>query len=414
MFDIHSAVRERLLRYAKIGTQSKADCDVWPTTDCQRELAEMLFEELHELGCVDVFYDEAACVVYAKIPSNLPDGATDEPFGLIAHMDTSPDVCGENVSPWVLENYDGRDILLNEAQDIWMRRADFENLGQYVGQDLVLTDGTTLLGGDDKASIAAIVTLAAYYRQHPQERHGTICLAFTPDEEVGGLARDLDLERFGAKVGYTLDGDHLGWYQEQTFNAAQAYIEITGRSVHPGTAKGIMVNAADILTELLAMLPKRERPQYTEGLEGFYHVICCQADCEKASLRVIVRDFDRKSFERRTSFLRACVSRLNREYGERITLRLEEEYRNMGEVLKDHPYLIERLRQAIEQSGIEPHTEPFRGGTDGAALTYRGLPCPNLSAGYENAHSRFEYVPVQSMVKNVEILRNLATLFQKA
>lgn len=411
MLDISSSVRERLIRYAKIGTQSKADCDVYPTTDCQRALAEMLFEELHTLGCVDVFYDEPACVVYAKIPPNLPEGAEDAPFGLIAHMDTSPDVAGMDVHPWVRENYDGGDILLNEAADIWMRAQDFPNLQNYVGQDLVLTDGTTLLGGDDKASIAAIVTLAEYCQKHPEKKHGTVCLAFTPDEEVGGLARDLDLARFGAPVGYTLDGDHLGWYQEQTFHASQAYIAITGRSVHPGTAKGIMVNAADILGELLAMLPKGERPQYTEGLEGFYHVICCEADCERASVRIILRDFDRKSFERRESYLRACVSRLNREYGERVTMRLEEEYRNMGEVLKDYPYLSERLRLAIEQSGIEPHTEPFRGGTDGAALTCRGLPCPNLSAGYENAHSRFEYVPVQSMAKNVEILRNLCELF---
>lgn len=411
MFDIQAAVRERLIRYAKIGTQSKPDCVAWPTTDCQRELAEMLFEELHGLGCVDVFYDEVACVVYAKIPPRLPNGAEDAPFGLIAHMDTSPDVPGSDVKPWVLQNYDGGDILLNEADDIWMRAKDFPNLAQYVGQDLVLTDGTTLLGGDDKASIAAIVTLAEYYQKHPEEPHGTVCLAFTPDEEVGGLARDLDLERFGAPVGYTLDGDHIGWYQEQTFNAAQAYIDVTGRSVHPGTAKDIMVNAADILTELLAMLPKQERPQYTEGLEGFYHVILCQADCERGFARIIIRDFNRKSFERRESYLRACVSRLNREYEDRVNLRLEEEYRNMGEILKDHPYLIERLRTAIEDSGLDPHTEPFRGGTDGASLTYRGLPCPNLSAGYENAHSRFEYVPVPSMAKNVEILRNLCALF---
>lgn len=412
MFDVSAAVRERLLRYAAIGTQSKADTHVWPTTACQRDLASLLFEELSELGCVDVFYDEVACVVYAKIPSNLPEGAKDEPFGLIAHIDTSPDVPGMEVKPWVLERYDGGDILLNKTKDIWMRAAAFPNLQQYVGQDLVLTDGTTLLGGDDKASIAAIMTLAEYCFRNPDEKHGTVCLAFTPDEEVGGLARDLDLERFGAKVGYTLDGDHLGWYQEQTFHAAQAYIDITGRSVHPGTAKDIMVNAADLAVELLGMLPKKERPQYTEGLEGYFHVICCDASCEKAYLRVIIRDFDRKSFERRESYLRACVARINRECGEeRAKLRLEEEYRNMGEVLKDHPYLIERLRQAIENSGLEPHTEPFRGGTDGASLTYRGLPCPNLSAGYENAHSRFEYVPVQSMAKNVEILRKLCGLF---
>ncbi len=412
MTDCEQAVRERLLRYAAIPTQSKADSAVFPTTECQKDLAAVLYEELQTLGCTDVYYDEAACVVYGKIPSNLE--GEDRPFGLIAHMDTSPDVCGDPVRPWVLEGYDGGDILLNEAEDIRMRAADFPNLAQYIGQDLVLTDGTSLLGGDDKASIAAIMTLAEYLHDHPEEPHGTICLAFTPDEEVGGLAKDLDLERFGAKVAYTMDGDHLGWYQEQTFNAAQAYIEITGRSVHPGTAKGIMVNAADMAAELLMMLPKLEKPQYTEGTEGYYHVICCNSDCERAEIRIILRDFDRKLFERRKSYLSACVRRLGREYGEeRVHLRIEEEYRNMGEVLKKHPYLVENLRKAIEKSGLTPHSEPFRGGTDGAALSFRGLPCPNLSAGYENAHSRFEFVPVQSMAKNVEILRNLCALFAK-
>ncbi len=412
--DIAKAVRERLIRYASVATQSKPDCGDRPTTECQKNLAKMLYEELQELGCTEVFYDENACVVYGKIPANLPEDAEDQPFGLIAHLDTSPDVCGSGVMPWVLEGYDGGDIVLNPEQNIVMRAADFPNLQNYVGQDLVLTDGTTLLGGDDKASIAAMMTLAAYYQAHPQESHGTICLAFTPDEEVGGLARDLDLERFGAKLGYTIDGDHLGWYQDQTFNAAQAYIEITGRNVHPGTAKGIMRNAVEIAGRLICMLPEQERPQYTEGTEGYYHVICCNGDCEKATLRIIMRDFDRKSFERRESYLKACVRRLNRDQGvDCVSMRLEEEYRNMGEVLAKHPELVQKLRQAIEDSGLEPVCEPFRGGTDGAALSFRGLPCPNLSAGYENAHSRFEYVPVQSMEKNVEILRRLSGLFLK-
>lgn len=412
MTEIAQKVRDRLLRYAKIATQSKPYQSQRPSTDCQHELARLLYQELVELGAASVYYDKTACVVYGQIAANLPEGASDEPFGLIAHMDTSPDVCGEHVKPWVLENYDGGDILLNPSEDLWMRRADYPNLGQYLGQDLVLTDGTTLLGGDDKAAIAAIMTFAEHLLSHPELRHGTVCLAFTPDEEVGGLACDLDLARFGAKVAYTLDGDHLGWYQDQTFHAARACITVAGLSVHPGTAKGIMVNAADIAAELISMLPKHERPQYTEGLEGFYHVIRCNADCERAELDIIVRDFDRASFERRTDYLLECAVKLNAQYGaDRVQVKLTEEYRNMGDILREHPALISRLRRAIEESGLTPVCEPFRGGTDGAALSYRGLPCPNLSAGYENAHGRFEYVPVQSMEKNVEILLRLAQQF---
>jgi tripeptide aminopeptidase len=354
-------------------------------------------------------YDEENCVVYGWLPSNME--GPDAPIALIAHLDTAPDVKGWDVKPWVLRNYDGGDIVLNAAEGIVMRAADYPNLAQYRGQDLVLTDGTTLLGGDDKASIAALMTLAEYYVRHPEEKHFTVCLAFTPDEEVGGLAKDLDLDRLGAEFAYTLDGDHLGWYQDQTFNAVAARVAITGRSVHPATAKDIMVNACDIAGELLTRLPKQQKPQYTAGTEGFFYVHSVQADCEKAEIRMILRDFDRALIEAKQRLLLEIAKGLEAEYGEgRITVEFEEQYRNMGEVVGQYPFLIENLRSAIRAAGLEPKSEPFRGGTDGSALSFRGLPCPNLSAGYENAHGRFEFVPVPSMAKNVEILIHLCRM----
>ena len=403
--EFHRQTEERLLRYAAVTTQSRHGDGSWPTTDCQRDLAKLLYDELHALG-LRAKYDEERCVVYGWLPAvHLKE---DRPIALIAHLDTAPDVKGSEVKPWVLRKYPGGDVVLNEAEGIVMAAADYPNLEQYIGQDLVLTDGTTLLGGDDKAGIAALMTLAEYYMDHPKQPHRSICLAFTPDEEVGGLARDLDLGLLGAGVGYTIDGDHLGWYQDQTFNAAEAFVSITGRSVHPATAKGIMINAADLAGEFLAMLPKREKPQYTSGTEGFYYVTSVQADCERAEIRLIVRDFDKMRFEIRQDMLRVYARMLNERLGEeRVQVELRQQYRNMGEVLSQYPFLVSDLEAAIRAAGLEPKSEPFRGGTDGSALSFRGLPCPNLSAGYENAHGRFEFVPVPSMAKNVEILLHL-------
>ena len=406
--DFHKLTEARLLRYAAISTQSRPYEGVWPTTDCQRDLAKVLYEELRSLG-IPAEYDERNCVVYGRLAATAP--GPDCPIGLIAHLDTAPDVKGWDVKPWVLRNYDGGDILLNPREGIVMRAEDYPNLAQYRGQDLVLTDGTTLLGGDDKASIAAIMTLAEYYAKHPEVPHNTVCLAFTPDEEVGGLAKDLDLKRFGADFAYTLDGDHLGWYQDQTFNAVQATVTVIGRSVHPATAKGIMVNACDIAGEFLTGLPRHQKPQYTEGLEGFLHVISVEADCERAVIRLILRDFDRELLEAKQALLIRLAAGLNEQHGkDRVRVEFEEQYRNMGEILGQYPFLTENLKAAIRAAGLEPRSEPFRGGTDGSALSFRGLPCPNLSAGYENAHGRFEFVPVPSMAKNVEILIRLCAL----
>ena len=409
--EIYEQTAERLMRYARVDTQSQPYSGKWPTTDKQRNLAIMLRDELAAMGVPYVRFDEENCVLYAAIPSNLPPGEGTA-VAFITHMDTAPDASGTDVKPWILENYDGGDIVLNREQGIVMKAADYANLQQYVGQDLILTDGTTLLGGDDKASIAAVMTLAAWYSAHPEEPHAAIDLVFTPDEEVGGLAKDVELSALTARVAYTLDGDHLGWYEDETFYASEAKLTVEGRSVHTGTAKGIMINAADIAGEFLAMLPPREKPQYTAGIEGFYHVISCSAACEHAEVRLIIRDFDKDGFRAREDHLRKCAERLAETYGkDRVALTIHHQYSNMKEVLQQVPWLAQTLCQAIRDSGLEPVCEPFRGGTDGAALTFRGLPCPNLSAGYENAHGRFEYVPIQSMVRNVEILRRLCAAF---
>ena len=410
MTQFHDAVRDRLIRYAKVDTQSKPGVTCVPTTAKQFDLAKMLKEEMEKIGVSDVYLDEEKCVVYGILPSNLDHDA--KKVGFVAHMDTAPDASGTDVKPWLLKDYDGSDIVLNQEQNIIMKVSDFPNLKNYIRQDLVLTDGTTLLGGDDKASIAAIMTMAEYYCTHPEVRHGMIALAFTPDEEVGGLARDLDLERFGAPVAYTLDGDWLGYYEDETFNASEAIVTIKGISVHTGTAKGIMINAVDIANEFMSALPAYEKPQYTEGREGFFHVISCNASCEEAVLRMIIRDHSSVQFEIREEYLRKVTDGLNRKYGEgMVTLTINETYRSMKEVIDTVPYMIDYLKQAISDCGIEPKSLAFRGGTDGSALSHRGLPCPNLSAGYENAHGRFEYVPVQSMEKNVEILIRLCEIY---
>ena len=407
----YEKVKDRLMRYARVDTQSLPFRGSWPTTEKQADLARMLKEELIAVGVPDVFLDEKACVVYGRIPSNLPDGKGSA-VGFIAHMDTAPDASGTDVKPWLLAQYGGGDIVLNEERNIVMRASEYLNLKRYIGQDLILTDGTTLLGGDDKAAIAAVMTMAEHLCAHPGIPHADVCIAFTPDEEVGGLARDLDLVRFGAEAAFTIDGDHLGWYEDETFYASQAVFEFTGRSVHTGTAKGIMINAADLAAELMARLPAHEKPQYTEGTEGFFHVVSCNADCEHARVTMIIRDFDRQRFLQREAFLRNCAEELQNAYGrDRTQLRIEHQYSNMKEILQTVPWLTEMLKNAIRESGIEPVCEPFRGGTDGAALSFRGLPCPNLSAGYENAHGRFEYVPVQSMEKNVEILLRIVAAF---
>ena len=405
----YEQVRDRLIRYARVDTQSARVSDTVPTTKKQFDLAYMLRDELVGIGAADVWLDEEKCVVYGRVPATVEGGKA---FGLVTHMDTAPDAPGAGCKPWVLEEYDGGDILLNEEKGIVMSPREFPNLKNYVGQDLILTDGTTLLGGDDKAAIAVVMTMAEHLLRHLELPHGPIALAFTPDEEVGGLAKDLDLARFGAQVAYTLDGDYLGYYEDETFNASHATALFRGRSVHTGTAKGIMVNAGDLAAEFVSLLPPGEKPQFTEGREGFFHLVSIRANVELAQVDLIVRDHDAGVFARREQLLRDLAAQMARKYGpERVSLTIAPTYRNMKEVIDRYPFLIDNLTKAISLAGLTPRSLPFRGGTDGSALSHRGLPCPNLSAGYENAHGRFEYVPIPSMEKNVEILLHLAKLF---
>lgn len=410
MEKFYNQVKERLLRYVKINTQSSLHSSFTPSTKCQHDLAKELYNELNKIGVKDTYYDKENCAVYAFLKANADKG---KDVGFIAHLDTAPDASGENVKPWVLENYDGKDILLNREKNIIMSPNDFPNLNNYIGQDLILTDGTTLLGGDDKASIASIMTLIEYLINNPQIKHSNLSFAFTPDEEVGGLAKNLDLKRFNVPVAYTLDGDHLGYYMDETFNASMATIEIYGLSVHTGTAKGIMKNAVDIGNEFLNSLPKLEKPQYTANREGFYHVINFNGDCEYAKIELIIRDHDREKFNLRNDEIKKIATKINKQYGNNtLKYDLHIQYKNMKEVIDKEPYMIPYLKKAIELANVKPVCEAFRGGTDGSALSHRGLPCPNLSAGYENAHGRFEYVSIQSMVKNVEILLNLIEIYR--
>ena len=403
----HDKVRDRLIRYARINTRSEANTGRTPSTDNQYDLARVLRDELIEIGVSNVWLDEKNCVVYGTLPSTMPDGGG-RSIGYVAHMDTAPDASGTDVKPWVFEHYDGSDIVLNKELDIVMRTADYPHLKNYIGQDLVLTDGTTLLGGDDKAAIAALMTAAEYAAAHPELPHGPVQIAFTPDEEVAGLAKDLDLKRFGAETAYTIDGDYLGVYSYETFNATEAQLNIKGLSVHPGTAKGIMINAAEIACEFVGMLPRMDRPELTEGREGFYFPHTINGGVEHAIVHCLIRDFDDVNFEMRKNYIERCVKALNEKYGDgTVMLVFTNGYLSMKHEVDKVPYMVENLKQAIQDCGVTPRELAFRGGTDGSALSQRGLPTPNLSAGYENAHGRFEYVPVQAMEKNVEILLRL-------
>lgn len=410
MSNFYEAVRDRFIRYVQVDTQSQAGSPTAPSTSKQMDLGRLLAEELRALGVKNVELTEH-CLVYGTIPSTLPGGKGIS-IGFSAHMDTSPDSEGANVKPWVLTDYQGGEVVLNRELGITMDPAEHPTLRKYVGKDLVFTDGTTLLGGDDKAAIAAIVTMAEYYCQHPEVPHGPIQICFGPDEEVGRGTENFSIERFGADLAYTVDGDGLGGICSETFNAAEAQLTIRGLSVHPGTAKGIMKNAVEIGAEFMDMLPALERPQSTEGREGYYHPFVFQGSVESAFLRCIVRDHNRARYEERMAYIRKCVEELNARYGEgTVALQFVNIYYNLGEVVDRVPFMVDYARQAIIDCGVEPFTVAMRGGTDGAWISQMGLPCPNITAGYENAHGHYEYVCIQSMAKNVEIFLRLIEIY---
>ena len=410
MTQFYTEVRDRFIKYVKINTESIANSNETPSTMGQFDLARVLYDELIEMGASEAYLDEKCCVVYGTIPKT-EEGRT---FGLIAHVDTAPDAPGKDVKPWVLKNYDGKDVVLNKEKNIVLETSVFPNILKYIGEDIVFTDGTTLLGGDDKASIASIMTMANYLLHHKEIKHPEIRIAFTPDEEVGGLAKDLDFNRFGAKIAYTLDGDYLGYYSYETFNAIEAQLTIKGVSVHTATAKGKMKNAVQIGVEFINSLPASERPEKTEGREGFFHPHVFNGTVENAFVRCLIRDFDSDSFENRKQVIKDIVEKLNNKYGEgTVSLEFKMGYRSMKDAVEKEPYMVPNLVEAIKKAGITPVELAFRGGTDGSSLSNRGLPTPNLSAGYENAHSRFEFVPIINMEKNVEILINLAEIYAK-
>ncbi len=401
-----SEVLDRFLRYVSYDTQSKEDEEDIPSTSCQLALARLLRDELTQMGAVQVRMDDHG-YVYAKILSN-----TSRPvpaLGFIAHMDTTPALSGRDVKPQLVKNYDGGDICLNQELGIVLSPADFPELLEYKGQTLVTTDGTTLLGADDKAGVAEIMSMAAWLLAHPEKEHGDICIAFTPDEEVGRGADLFDVEGFGAAGAYTVDGGALGELEYENFNAAAARLIIQGSSIHPGSAKGRMKNALLIGMEFQSLLPAFENPMYTEGYEGFYHLDHMQGNVEQAVLEYIIRDHDREKFEKKKVFFQQAADFLNQKYGENtVQPMIRDSYYNMREIIEPHFYLVERAKAAMEELGITPQIVPIRGGTDGARLSYMGLPCPNLCAGGLNAHGKYEYVPVESMERIVELLVRLA------
>jgi len=401
-------VVDRFLRYAKIDTQSDENSDSTPSTAKQLTLAGMLVDELKDLGLQEISLDENGYVM-ATLKANT--GEQTPVIGLISHMDTSPDFTAEKVNPVIHKNYDGGDIVLNRKKNIVLSPADFPELMNYKRQDIITTDGTTLLGADDKAGVAEIMTAMAYLKDHPEIEHGTIRVGFTPDEEIGRGADHFDVKKFNADYAFTLDGGQIGELEFENFNAALATVIFNGRNVHPGTAKDQMINAMQVAMEFNALLPPAERPEHTTGYEGFFHLIDMSGTVEKTKLRYLVRDHDMPRFEHRKDQLNKAAGWVRLNYGEKaVDLELKDQYFNMREKIEPVYHLIERAERAMKTCGVEPVIQPIRGGTDGARLSFMGLPTPNLFTGGHNFHGRFEYIPVQSMEKAVELITKLVSV----
>lgn len=399
---------ENFLRYVKVDTQSCEESGTTPSTMKQHDLAGLLVKELEAMGASEIHYDKEHCYVYASIPAS--EGYEKAPvLGFIAHMDTSPAVTDTNVKPRMVENYDGKDIILNQSENVIMRVEDFPELLKLEGKDLIVTDGTTLLGADDKAGIAEIMAMAEYLLAHPEVKHGKLRIGFTPDEEVGNGADYFDVELFGADFAYTVDGGPLGELEYENFNAAGARLHVYGRSVHPGSAKGKMKNAILIAQEFQSMLPVFQNPMYTEKYEGFFHLDSIQGNVEEATADYIIRDHDMDLFEEKKQVFLRTAEFLNQKYGNgTIVVEMADSYYNMRQVLEPHMHLIENASIAMQELGIDPIISPIRGGTDGARLSFMGLPCPNLCTGGDNYHGKYEYACVQSMEKVTELLIKLA------
>lgn len=407
-----SQLMERFFRYVKMDTQSMDGQACFPSTEKQKELGRLLFQELTRMGASDVVFDEEYGYVYATILSNLEN--KDVPvIGFIAHMDTSPAVSGSQIKPRIVENYPGGDIVLNRELGIVLSAAENPELSQFVGKSLVVTDGTTLLGADDKAGVAEIMEMAEFFLTHPDVPHGTIRIGFTPDEEVGQGVDHFDVEGFGADFAYTVDGGDLGELEYENFNAAGAKLTVNGYSVHPGSAKNKMRNAVLLSQEFQGLLPVHENPASTEGYEGFFHPDAIKGSVEKVVVDYIIRDHSKEKFAQKKALFQKCADFLNEKYGAEIfTVEIRDSYYNMKEkILPENAHLIENAQKAMEMAGVEPKIVPIRGGTDGARLSFMGLPCPNLCTGGLNFHGRFEYACVESMESCVEILKNIVGLY---
>ena len=414
-------IADRFIRYASVYTQSKEGVADNPSTSCQRDLAKILYEELLAMGASDVSYDEEHCYVYASVQGNipadpdktalLPDAAakrrenTAPILGLVAHMDTSDAVDAKEIHPRLIENYDGRPVILSESPTYILDPADYPELSKEKGNTLIVTDGTSVLGGDDKAGITQIMEVFRFYLQHPEYAHGTIRLMFTPDEEVGNGTMHVDRRHFAVDYAYTIDGSAVGELEYENFNAASASIDIQGLSTHPGDAKDKMKNALLIGMELNALLPPDEIPARTEGYEGFYHLDEMSGTTDHAHMEYILRDHDRSKFEEKKQKVTDAAQQLNKVYGEgTVTLKIEDSYYNMAEKILPHRHLIDNAKEAMQELGVTPVTQPIRGGTDGCKLSFEGIPCPNLGTGAFNYHSRYEYVSAQQMETGAEIL----------
>ena len=398
-------LKERFLKYVAINTRSDENSETFPSTAVQWDLLNALVEEMKLLGLEDVTIDKYG---YAMGTIPATKGKENAPvIGFLAHVDTAPDMSGENVRPRIIENYDGEDIVLNNA--LTMKVAEFPELKRFIGHTLIHTDGTTLLGADDKAGVAEIMTAAEYLMAHPEIEHGKIRIGFTPDEEIGRGVDFFDVKAFGADFAYTMDGGYEGELEYENFNAASAKIAIQGRNVHPGYAKNKMINAIEVACELNNMVPAIERPQYTEGYEGFYHCIGLNGTVENATISYIIRDHDAEKFEQKKVWMWDIVGMLNKKYGQgTLTLTLKDQYYNMRKMVEPHPQVIDNALAAMRDADVEPLVRPIRGGTDGARLSFMGLPCPNIFAGGMNFHGKFEYCSLNSMEKAVKVIINIA------
>lgn len=402
---------ERLTRYAKVDTQSNEESETCPSTPGQLVLANMLVEELNSIGMEEVTIDENGYVM-ATLPANTDKDVPT--IGFLAHVDTATDFTGANVNPQIVENYDGNDIVLNKELKVILSPKDYPNLNNYVGHTLMTTDGTTLLGADNKAGIAEIMTALVYLMEHSEIKHGKVRVAFTPDEEIGRGPHKFDVEAFNAKYAYTMDGGPLGELQYESFSAAAAKITFKGNNIHPGTAKGKMVNSGKMAMEFNSKLPAEEAPEYTEGYEGFYHLLSINGDVEKTTLYYIIRDFDRDNFNHRKATIEKITADLQEKYGEEnIILDMHDQYYNMKEKIEPVKEIVDIAHEAMTNLDIKPIIEPIRGGTDGSQLSYMGLPTPNIFTGGENYHGKFEYISVDNMERATKVMVEIIRLFEE-